>query len=179
MPLVEVKTRRDEQEFQTILSSGWKEKQWEQYAIKGQNYLFKDINGKSFGTITILNYNPDRQSFVNHIYCFDQTGPIRNNIEHTIELDQFTILKEKRGFKAILLCAKDTAKEVLKNAEIKYCIAIMEPHFFNRLKRIFGKSMVALSEPIYQKEDNSLFIPFYFDVEVARQYLRRLKLIKV
>ncbi|GAM16289.1 hypothetical protein [Mesobacillus selenatarsenatis] len=124
MPLVKVKNRRDEQEFQTILSRGWKEKQWEQYAIKGQNYLFKDINGESFATITILNYNPDIKSFVNHIYRFDQAEPIRNNIEHTIELDQFTILKEKRGFKTILMCAKDTAIEVLTHAEIKYCIAI-------------------------------------------------------
>ena len=179
MPLVEVKTEQEEQEFQKILTRGWKENEWEQYSVKGQDFLFKDRKGESFATITFLKYNPDRQSFVNHIYRFDHADPIKNNIPYTIELDHFTVLKEKRGFKTIIKCVKDVAKEVLGKEEIKYCIAIMEPRFFNLLKRIHGKTMVALSTPIYHREDDCYFIPFYVDVDMIRQNLRKLKLVNV
>lgn len=175
MPLVEVRTKEEEKIFTEILTKGWKENEWEHFPVKGKDYVFRNRKGECFATLTLLKFNPENQSFVNHIFQFDQVEPIRSNQSSTIELDNFTILKDNRGLKSILSCFNETKKMILEDEEIKYTIGIVKPKFFRTLKMVLKNSIHSLSVPIYYENDQCYFIPFYVDVDSLRKRSKHVK----
>lgn len=165
---IEVETKKDHEEFQKILKRGWSENNWVHLDAKGKDFLFKNKLNKSVATLSILQFSPLNQSFINDVFRFDKTEPIKSNIHHTVEVDNFTIIKEERGWNTILSCASSGVKLIFSQKDIKYCIAIVQPKFYRKVKLLLGNSVKSLSEPIYCARDDCYFIPFYIEVERIR-----------
>lgn len=165
-----VKNGEEVAKFRSILNKGWKENNWIQQNINCEDFIFID-NDDVVGTLSILKYNPQKQSFVNDVFEFNKVEPIKSNIQNTIEIDNFTIVKPKRGLKTLLSCANKTAPYIFSREDILYCIAIVKPQFYRTIKFMFGDCVQSLNDPVYCERDDCHFIPIYFDVKKTKKKL--------
>lgn len=169
---IEVKTEKEQEEFKMILNCGWSENNWIHLDVKGKDYLYKNNLNKPVATLSLLEFNPVNQTFINDVFCFDKVEPIKSYIGNTVEVDNFTIIKEERGWNTMISCASSGAKLIFSDKNIKYCIAIVQPKFYRKVKFILSKSVKPLSDPIFCERDNCYFIPIYINVEKIRKSLR-------
>ena len=179
MPLVAVETEEQKEKFQQILSKGWEENNWDMLPINGENFLFENKKNEYFATLSILRYQPEVQSFINDIFEFDKVEPIKSNQHTTVELDNFTVTRSKRGLRTLIKCFKEGSQHILNKKDVEYCIGVVKPSFYKTINLLFKGYVVALTEePIYVERDDCYFVPICFDVKKARKSLKRLNIVK-